>query len=217
MTKLAFVSVAFNHQIYGDAYLLQQDRLKQSILDIYPDANLFFWRGELPPKSPEFFDSLYGFKVYAIEHAMKKGFERVVFFDPAMILKKKLSFLDGYTVISVKDENKLCQFVSDRYLLNKGFTRGELKTIGWHLVGGSFYYFDFSDLTARSVFLAWKQDEENGLFGTQEQEASGKLNGHRADETCMAYQLYVHNLSPVTPSEVGYLTNDPVMEKRHFK
>lgn len=211
MKDFVFVSVAF-----GPLYVEQQDRLKESILAIYPDANLLFWRECLPEKSKPFLDSLYGFKVHAIQEAIDKGFKRVLWLDPAMILCRHIDWIGDHMMVAVKDENKLSQYISDWYLESNLLSRKAVEKD--HLVGGSLYYFDFNFVTAQSIFKKWKSDEANGCFGSQEEEASGKLQGHRADESCMALSIILMDQKPLSPDRVGYCTGDnPVFIKKHFK
>jgi hypothetical protein len=211
MKDFVFVSVAF-----GEAYVAQQDRLKESILAIYPDANLLFWRDGLPEKSKPFLDSLYGFKVHAIQEAIDKGFKRVLWLDPAMILCRHIDWVGDHMMVAVKDENRLSQYISDWYLESNLLSRDDVKKL--HLVGGSLYYFDFNFTTAEYIFTRWKMDEKMGLFGSQTEEATGKLQGHRADESCMALSIYSQFHEPVAASLVGYcVENNPVFIKKHFK
>lgn len=211
MKDFVFVSVAF-----GPLYVEQQDRLKESIMAIYPDANLLFWRDCLPEKSKPFLDSLYGFKVHAIQEAIDKGFKRVLWLDPAMILCRHIDWIGDHMMVAVKDENKLSQYISDWYLESNLLSRKAVEKD--HLVGGSLYYFDFNFVTAQSIFKKWKSDEAAGCFGSQDEEASGKLQGHRADESCMALSIILMNQKPLSPDRVGYCTGDnPVFIKKHFK
>lgn len=214
MKELVFVSVAF-----GPKYVEQQDRLKASILDLYPNADLLFFRDELPEESRPFLNSLYGFKCHAINKAFTLGYKQVVWFDPAIILVKRLEgLLSKHTVLAVADAHGLGEFVSDRYLDHTHKTRDELKYRNVKLVGGSFYYFDFTTETAKRVFSDWCQDEVGGMFGSQQQEASGQLQGHRSDEACMGMRLYLNGVKPVQAGDIGYCTeNDPIMIKKHFK
>lgn len=214
MKDLLFVSVAF-----GEQYVAQQDRLKQSILDIYPDANLLFFRDRLPEKSRPFLDSLYGFKVHAIQEGLGLGFKKILWLDPAMILCREIGdTFDKYQVCAVKDVTPLHKVCSRSYLNARGIDRHDLKDWGWHLVGGSLYYFDFSIVKSFIVFQGWFNDESQGLFGSQQQEASEQLQGHRADETCMAMNMYCNGARPVDPVDVGYcIEENPLFIKKHFK
>lgn len=223
MNDVCFVSVAF-----GFEYLKQMDRLRKSILAIYPDANLLFYHDELPPGSKPFLDSLYGFKPHAIQAARDKGYERIIWLDPAMILMDNVSeliSLDG--VIAVKDDSVLHNVVSDdcyRYFRNphawddiKMF-KDFVEYNHWHLVGGSLYYFNFYTPITEKIFNKWLQAEKDGIFGSQWDAASDKLQGHRYDEAVMALCLYTHGITPVAPDYVRYCCTDkPMFIKKHFK
>jgi hypothetical protein len=214
MDNFVFVSVAF-----GERYILQQDRLKQSILKIYPDANFLFYRDELPATSRPFLDSLYGFKPHAVRDAIAAGYKKILWLDPAMILCDKIDILLGRDVVAVKDQNKLSTFIWDKYLDAHGLTRKKIDQKKVHLVGGSVYYFDIDMPDSLLVFRAWELDELNGWFGTQELEATVGMNGHRADETCMAMNMHRLKIKPVEPHEIKYCTGSPddVFIKKHFK
>lgn len=210
MKDVIFTSCAF-----GQAYLDQQKRLETSIREIYPEANLLFFRGRVPDKSRPFLDSLYGFKVWAIEEARERK-SKVVFFDPAMLLVDKIDRLIDHAMIAVKDESNLSQSISDKVLNYVQMHRHE--TAEWNLVGGSFYYFDFETELANKIFDCWKDFEVNGYFGSQQEAASEQINSHRYDETCMALSMYFNNLKPFTPESVGYCTSEnSIMQKKHFK
>lgn len=212
MKDLVFVSVAF-----GEQYVKQQARLKASILKIYPDANIMFWTEQLPKYSKPFLESLYGFKVYAIQQAKKK-FSKVLWLDPAMIINGPIDILFSYDMIAVRDENRLSSFVSDAYLRLHDETRESLDEKEIHLVGGSLYYFDFDTVAASFIYQAWKVAEQSGYFGSQEQEATGQLQGHRADESVMAFEMWNWNTDPVTPDEIDYCQNEEsTFTKKHFK
>lgn len=212
-----FVSVAF-----GDhRYIEQQARLKHSILQIYPDAPLFFWTNEMPPGARSMNESLYGFKPHAVQYAWDQGYTKIMFFDPAIILMKPIDFymekVKEYGVCCARDDNKLSPFCGDRALTSYGLTREEIKD--WHLVGGSFYYFDFELELSRLIFEVWLSDEKIGLFGSQKEQASGKLQGHRNDEAMMALALYSSGGKPMS-DDVRYNCENKelcIIDKKHFK
>jgi hypothetical protein len=214
MDNVCFVSVAL-----GERYVEQQVRLKESILAIYPEANLLFFTDELPKGSKSFYDSLYGFKPYAVLQAIEaRKCDQIIWCDTAMILMDEIDDLFKYEIMAVQDDNKLSTFISDRYLKASHITRDECKNNGWHLVGGSLYYFDFDSNRTCDIFAAWMADERRGLFGSQEQEASEQLQGHRGDETCMAMNLYLAGMKPVSAAEVRYnVEENPMWIKKHFK
>ncbi len=214
MKELAFTSVSF-----GLEYNLQQIRLRRSIEKIYPDAALNFYYDGLPGSSRSFLDSLYGFKVAAINETHALGYKKIVWLDPAMILIDKLDdhFL-SYPVIAVRDDHRLNNLISDICLDFYGLTRLELLDKDWRLVGGSLYYFDFTKDVANDVFRVWFNAEKEGLFGSQNEAASEKINGHRNDESCMAIAMYLNDVLPQSGADVRYcIEHNPIFKKDHFK
>lgn len=225
MDNICFVSVAF-----GKAYIEQQDRLLNSIKIFYPNVNsnpyltvsdtpkVLFYRGSFPIGSVSFDNSLYGFKPHAIMEARRCGYHKIVWLDPAMIMMGPVEDLFKYEVMAVKDDHKLAQFISDKYLSVNDFTRDELMNKPWHLVGGSLLSFNFHSQKACDIFNSWLADELNGLFGSQQEQASEQLQGHRSDETCLAMAMYKNGISPVSGSDVRYCTaENPMFIKKHFK
>ena len=215
--EVAFVCCAF-----GDKrYIEQQARLKHSILEIYPDAPLFFWTNEMPPGARSMSESLYGFKPHAVNYALKKGYKKIMFFDPAIILMKPIDFYQDqvkeFGVCCARDDNKLSGFCGDRALKYLGLEREEIKD--WHLVGGSFYYFDFEYTLSEKIFYNWFSTELAGLFGSQKEQATDQLKGHRNDEAMMALALYTSGSKPMS-GDVRYNCENKEVEiiaKKHFK
>lgn len=211
MKPIAIVSVAF-----GDSrYLQQQARLIESINKVHPEADGFHWTDQLPPGSPRFLDSLYAFKVHAVLHAINEGYERILWLDPACVLLDRIDFLFDLCrtcgVVAVKDDNKLP--ASDTALEHFGYSRADIA--GFHLVGGSVYAFDMQH--SKQVFRMWYDAERRGIFGSQFQAASEKLQGHRYDETCMALSLYKNGFAPLGPNVVSYNFDGAKIQKFHFK
>jgi len=209
--KIAFVSCAF-----GDKrYLEQQTRLIESIDKFHPESIGYHWTDELPPGSPKFYDSLYGFKVHAVIHAFNEGHERVLFLDPACILLDRVDFLFELCrrngVVAIKDDNKLP--ASNTALEHFKYRRQDIAD--FHLVGGSLYAFDY--YYSKHVFKSWYEAERFGAFGSQVEAASEKLQGHRYDETCMALSLYRHGFEPVGPDVGRYMGDNCAVTKKHFK
>lgn len=214
MSDVCFVSVAF-----GERYLRQMDRLRKSILKIYPDANLLFFYDCLPKTATPFLDSLYGFKPHAVREAKEKGFKKVIWLDPAMVLMDKVDdLIRQLHVIAVRDDSALDNLISNKCCLWFNITRKQIKELKLHLVGGSLYFFNFNSPLAVNVLDRWLDAEMSGIFGNQWDEASGKQQGHRADETVMALCLYEQGLAPVPPDMIRYcIENNPMWIKKHFK
>ncbi len=217
ITDVVFCDVAF-----GDKrYLEQQERLHHSIRMIYPDAVIYSWTNEMPPGARSMNDSLYGFKPHAVQYALDQGHKKVMFFDPAIILMKPIDFyqekVKEYGVCCARDDNKLSGFCGDKALEYYNLNREEIKD--WHLVGGSFYYFDFDDDLSFFIFNQWLVAEQEGLFGSQYEQAAGKLQGHRNDEAMMALALYTSGSKPMSDDVRYNCENEEVciIGKKHFK
>lgn len=211
MTDFIFLSVAF-----GPRYIEQQTRLHNSILNFYSSDHHIAWTDTLPPGAKPHKESLYGFKVDAVGYALKKGYQKIIWLDPACILVDKIDYyfqLDT-PVMAVKDDNLLSNYIGDKamkYYGNPDITR-------WHLVGGSIYVFDFTKEKTAQIFDDWANAEDDGIFGSQQEQAIGKINRHRNDESCMAMALYINGCEP-TPYDVARYdkVNNPIVTKLHFK
>jgi hypothetical protein len=213
MKDICFVSVCF-----GDPrYYFQLDRLKASILCFYPEARFLFFRGEYPPMSRTFFESLYGFKPHAIAVA-KQSYSKVIWLDPAMILIDTIDDLMKFEMMAVKDDNVLWDKVSNACYNYFGIAKQDVFENKWHLVGGSIYYFDFEKESANKIFNRWLTAEKMRMFGSQTEQASEQLQGHRMDEAVMALAMYEAGIEPTSPEDARYCwVDNPMFIKKHFK
>lgn len=211
MNEICIVCVAF-----GKRYVQQQTRLKQSIDAHCPDINTIFWTNELPAGSKEFHESLYGFKVHAVNKALAEGYKKIVFVDPAVIFQHRPDywFTIPLPVLAVKDDNKLQGMIGKKALQYYGNPNIE----GMHLVGGSLYVFDFNNPLAYQIFNHWQAAEKSNIFGSQQELSSEQINGHRMDESCMAMALYQNGVQPIGHDVARYNQNEnSVIIKKHFK
>ncbi len=212
---LAVCSLSFGHE-----YNWRLDRLKTSMDKTNPDVPFFFYKDQLPAKSKPYNQSLYGFKPHLIQEVIDKGFEQIIYLDATMIVNGNLEWYHDVAkeyggVLAVQDDNKLDRFVSNIALYAFDFSRDEAKHM--HMVGGSFYYFDITQPMARQVFGNWWAAEDSGLFGSQADEAAGKLQGHRHDEACLALALYKHGTKPFTGDTQYNYSSGSILTKSHFK
>lgn len=213
MNDIIFLSVAF-----GKQYIFQQMRLRNSILAIYPDANIKEWTNEYPPNSRHHLESLYGFKPHAVRWALDQGYKKIIWLDTACILQSKVDhwFNLGLPVLAVKDDNKLYKLISKKAIDHYDVPSKLVKE--WHLVGGSLYVFDFNIHVCGSIFRSWIFAEEMGMFGSQSESSTGKINGHRHDESCMAMAIYTRGCAPVGHDIALYNQGpDSIIIKDHFK
>lgn len=211
MTDFIFTSVAF-----GPRYVEQQQRLHKSILQFYSADHHIQWTDTLPPGSKSHAESLYGFKVHAVKYALDKGYKKIIFLDPACIVVKPVEyyFTLGLPVIAAKDDNKLQDHIGYKAMMwySKPYIPDH-----WHLVGGSLYVFDFNHKDCIDIFNSWRIAEEHGIFGSQKEQASEKINKHRNDESCMAVSLYGLGYKPIPCDKAKYCCTDMIIDKKHFK
>lgn len=207
-----FLSVAF-----GPQYIEQQRRLQQSIRDVHPDVPHIMWTDVLPEGSKPFKESLYGFKVHAVKAALNAGYKKIVWLDPACVVIKPVDyyFTLGLPVIAARDDNPLKDHIGAKALM--WYSKVSVPD-NWHLVGGSLYVFDFTHPDCQKIFDTWESAELNGIFGSQQEQASGKINKHRNDESCMAMSLYLAGYEPLPLDVCKYSNGDEsIVIKKHFK
>lgn len=212
MEKKAICSIAFGDKRYTE----QLVRLTDSIASNDPDCELFFYHDFYPPGAKNHEESMYGFKVHAIKAAKEAGFKHIIWLDPACIVKGELDyyFNNDIPIVAVKDDNLLENTISDKALTYYG----DPEIIGWHLVGGSLYTWDFTKPITEDVFNHWAKAEDKGVFGTVQQAASEQINKHRNDESCLAVSLYLHGIEPQGHDLARYCTGtSSLITKRHFK
>lgn len=213
MTDFCFLSVAF-----GPRYIEQQTRLHQSLQTVHPCINHIAWTDAYPPGSRLHKDSLYGFKPHAVQYALDQGYKRIVWLDTAIVLQQPIDYYWSLTgkfgVLAAKDDNALSKHIGQKALDYFGNPSLE----GMHLVGGSLYVFDFNLPLCYRIFNRWLFAEEDGMFGSQQEQSSGQANGHRHDESCMAMSLYKSGSEPL-PVDVMMYNQDEnsIVRKYHFK
>jgi hypothetical protein len=213
MTDICFLSVAF-----GPRYIEQQTRLHQSLQAIHPDAKHFAWTDTYPPGARTHKDSLYGFKPHAVQYALDQGYKKIIWLDTAIILQQPIDYYWSLTgkfgVLAAKDDNALSKCIGQKALDYFGWPNIE----GMHLVGGSLYVFDFNTPQCHRIFNRWLFAEEDGMFGSQQEQASGQINKHRHDESCMAISLYKSGSQPVSCDVLMYNQDEnSIVRKYHFK
>jgi hypothetical protein len=190
--------------------------LHKSIQDIHPDADHFAWTDCVPPYSRSHKESLYGFKIQAVKYARVKGYRKIIWLDTACILQQPVDYwfsLD-LPVLAAKDDNALSKCIGDKALSYYG----NPDITGMHLVGGSVYVFNFDHPDCQKIFDNWAKAEADGIFGSQQEQASGKINKHRHDESCMSMALYQNGYEPVGCDVMKYNQGeDSIVIKKHFK
>lgn len=219
--QIAICSLAF-----GWKYEWRQQRLKETVQDIYGyEHPIFFHTNTLPPGARSFNESLYGFKPHCILEALNAGYKRIAWIDCTAVLLDKLEYYDQFIpehgILAVQDDNKLSGFCSSKALQHMNIRPNSVKSQKYlserHLVGGSFYYFDFNNQLCNIIFKKWIESEKAGLFGSIVEECGERLQGHRADETMMSLFLYESGSKPFTGATRYNWEKGGVILKQHFK
>lgn len=219
MNDFIVLSIAFGDPRYSDQLL----NLKRRLFRFHPTIPFHYWvDGEMPPGAKPFTDSMYGFKVWAVNYARENDFKKIIWLDPACFLVDELyPFFDlvkQYGVVAAQDDNLLCNYCSFEAFKYFDNNRVESRINNEHLCGGSVYIFDFDIPLCSTIFEKWKQAEIDGMFGSQQELASGKHESHRNDESIMALSLYSSGSSPVPYDKCRYNdVSDAIIKKRHFK
>jgi hypothetical protein len=206
-----FLSVAF-----GERYIEQQRRLNESLERIHPDAEHVMWTNNYPPGSRSHKDSLYGFKPHAVKALLDAGYKKIIWLDTACILQQTVDYWLNLNlpVVAAKDDNALSKCIADKALNYYG----NPDITGMHLVGGSVYVFNFYHPDCQKIFDHWAKAEADGIFGSQVEQSSGKINRHRHDESCLAMALYQNGYEPVPCDVMRYNQGeDSIVIKKHFK
>lgn len=220
-SEIAFCSVGF-----GSRYVPMLDRLVESLNTIHPNSKKYIYRNSYPLNSKTHEESMYGFKVHSVQEALNDGYTKIVWLDAACILIKDIRRIfehcNTHGILAIQDDNLLGKYASNRSLEHFSLSREEAYNKKYHFAGGSFYAFDFNVKLCRDIFNTWKEAESLGLFGSTKEEAAGKLQGHRHDETCFGLSLYKHGSTFCDRIKCGYECCDgdcpeKIIIKKHFK
>ena len=219
--KIAICTLAF-----GWKYSWRMYRLKETVENIYgPDYPIFMHDHTLPPGARQFNESLYGFKPHCILEARNAGYNRIAWIDCTAVLQDKLEYYDQFTdeygVLAVQDDNKLKPFLWEKAFRYIGKSKEKPKDVEWladkHLIGGSFYYFDFTKPLCNVIFDKWLKAEKDGMFGNMVDQCAERLQGHRSDETMLALALYTSGSKPFSGATRYNWEKGGIIQKMHFK
>lgn len=166
-------------------YTAYQDRLMNSlygvvnvgseIVNIRPGCftvlnqwSFMSWRDAYPPGSPTHGEDPYAFKLFAIDEAIRLGYETILWCDsgvwfmkdPAPIFER--TERDGCFIIIGGD--KLFHWTSDFALDLFGETRDAVEKKDWQLIGGTVYGFDLTNPTIQKFLAEWKRYYQMGAF-----------------------------------------------------
>lgn len=158
--RRAVLNVATHH------YVEAQGRLVRSLKATGWGGGVLTWTDELPPGSPPHDVAPYGFKLYAIAEAMKKGCSSLLWLDAPCVVAKPLDPVfdaierDGHCFVSSGE--KLGNWAGDDCLAAFGIPRDAAMSIP--LLNGAFIGLDLEHARSREWFRRITQQCETGLF-----------------------------------------------------
>lgn len=172
MSDTCIVNVTFR-----DRYLPYQRRLADGLAKYAPDIDRLFWTDELPPGAPPHQELPYAFKLFAIEQARDAGYDRILWFDAGVDVRRPLDpilkLIEERSVLLVADDDALALHCSDECLTYFGRDREWAKTVkltGGGIIGldlrsyrGAQFYFDWWDAFKAGLYKHGRWDES--IFG----------------------------------------------------
>lgn len=200
-SKTCVVSVAFRNP-----YVQHMDKQ----LTVLEGVDTIFFRDKLPMKDvvhtedivTHFQKSLYGFKPHAIQHAIDKGYKKVIWLDPSVLptvpIQVLVDSLDEHPMIVRTGDAPISKMTSKRVKDYFKVTDAELE--GVKHIGGTIYCFNFNNPKVVDVFNSWKLAEEEGFFGNQDE----FMAGNWADESAMVLSLYKHKMTQYWEEKFTY-------------
>jgi len=148
------------------SYVALQDRLVKSLGAIGWDGGLLTWTDALPPGSPPHEEAPYGFKLYAVAEALRKGYASLLWLDAPCLVAASLGPVfekierDGHCFVS--GDERLGNWASDACLAAFGMGRDQAMDMA--LLNGAFIGLDLEHARTREWYRRILQQCEQGLF-----------------------------------------------------
>ncbi len=157
----------------SDPHFSKIARLERSLKQVGFRGDFIAWRGEYPPGCPDHFDSPWGFKAYAMQHARAEGYDLALWLDSSAVAIRPLNLVfqriaeTGWALF--RNENYLLgEWCSDEVLAHFGIERNSaMQTPG--LVGGAIGL-NFQNSKANQFLDSWVALARDGFAfrGTKE-------------------------------------------------
>ena len=204
MENNCIVSVAFR-----EPYVTHSE-IQELKLSLY-EYDIRAYRDVLPSKEGGFTEnivyhfqkSLYGFKPHAIQNMISAGYRKIIWFDPSVFptTSPKVLFdsLDENPMIVIKGDNPLNKMTNQK--AKDWFGVNDAQIEGINHIGGTVYGFNFNNSKVLECFNLWKQAEEEGIFGNQDE----FMAGHWADESCLALAMFKTGIKQYSEQKFTYL------------
>ena len=147
-------------------YVPLQERLVKSLADHGWAGAVMTWADRLPPGSPSHEEAPYGFKLYAVAEAMKKGFTSLLWLDAVCVVARPLGAVFGAIERAghcfVSGEERVGHWTSDECLAAFGLGRDQAMDMA--LLNGAFIGLDLEHARTREWYRRAVQQCEAGLF-----------------------------------------------------
>jgi hypothetical protein len=143
-----------------------QTRLVASLRSHGWTGGLLTWTDRLPPGSPAHEAAPYGFKLYAVTEALRKGFSSVLWLDAPCVAARPLGPVfdaierEGHCFVS--GDERLGNWASDECLRAFGISRDQAMSMA--LLNGGFIGLDLEHARTREWTRRIVQQCEAGLF-----------------------------------------------------
>jgi len=212
MTKVAVVNFA---NAGNTRYEWGQENLRKSFETFDPDIPFFALKRYEEFNSPTHADCPYGFKVAAVDHVRKLGYDVVIWIDSSLRLVKSIKpLIQEISKVGVylqqDNGHSIAQWANDRSLEYFGVTRDEVVKIpAVHAISIGF---DFRHPDTMPFFERWKKCADDGIFrGSRTNDGNTeskdpRCHGHRHDQTCL--ELLARELKmPYSPLYWSYDVN----------
>jgi hypothetical protein len=148
------------------SYVPLQTRLTDSLAEVGWIDGVMTWTDRFPPGSPPHEAAPYGFKIFAIAEALRRGFSSVLWLDAPCYAAQPLGPVferierEGHCFVSGNE--RLGNWASDACLTAFGVTRDQAMEMP--LLNGAFIGLDLEHARAREWFRRIVQQCEAGLF-----------------------------------------------------
>lgn len=152
----------------GGWYKSGSERLERSLIFHGFAGQILIWKDELPPNSPPHNENPYAFKIYAIEEAIYRGHDTLLWLDSSFWNIKDCTpifdIIADKGIFGFRTGYNCAQTCSDAALNWAGFTRDEAELLPEIASGACGLRLDNPD--GKAVFEMWKEGMELGLFKT---------------------------------------------------
>lgn len=180
-------------------YIIGQQRLKQSLIDVNYDGDFFGFVGEESVGSPKHTENPYAFKIYAINKVRELGYTKILWLDASVYAVKNVQPVFDWISekgIFMEAAGHLCGSWANENQLNYfKITREEAMLMPMFSAG--FVAFDFENEVATMFYNIWQKSMLDGAF-------IGSWENSRHDMTCGSIIANKMGLNKLY-SQCGYL------------